>query len=222
MDDAPAAGMRSNLTPPSSQPITMDDWRKTYWFSPVQMVNVVNPKPEAWNFMVEMRHFTVPAGGHERFPGPIANVYLDQMSKILAQDDDRLGYMSDPNLMKIYYDQLIVDVESLIKEATQLPAYLQTPTAGRLATSSAERAPWDSGLGERATDIAPNAAPVLPPFPDAKQIVSPLAETKPEARQFEQDGSKYKLVVGVDGRKLHYKDSKLTTAAEFNRAASLL
>lgn len=203
---------------PGQQNITKDEWRQKYWFNSLQMVTVVNPTKDAWPFMVEMRHYNIEAGANERFPGIIANVYLDQMSKILAQNDDRLGFMADPNLMKIYYDKLIIDVEDLIQQASSIPAYLRMPAQPQ--TPSAERAPWDASVGERATDVAPNPT-VAPSFPEAK-APEPVKPVEPQERSFEQDGNKYKMVVGKDGRKMYYKGSQLTSASEFNRAASLL
>lgn len=209
---------------PGQTNITKDEWRQKYWFNSLQMVTVVNPKPEAWDFMVEMRNYTIGAGTHERFPGIIANVYLDQMSKILAQDDDRLGFMTDPNLMKIYYDQLIVDVEDLVNQASSIPAYLQMPA--RPATPVAERAPWDASIGERATDVAPNAAPVSS-FPEAKPqqpevtTVVPSPEEEKESN-FDYDGNKYKMVLAKNGTKMYFKDGRRTDVGEFNKAASML
>ncbi len=203
---------------PGTKTITKDDWEKNYWFNSLQMVTVVNPKPDAWPFMVELRHFNINGGATERFPGVIANVYLDQMSKILAQDDDRLGYMADPNLMKIYYDKLIIDVEDLITQTSSVPAYLQMPKPP--AAPAVERAPWDASVGERASNIAP--APIAPPsFPEPRQP-EPEPPIVPKERTFELDGNKYKLVIANTGQKMHYKNGKIITGADFNKAASLL
>jgi hypothetical protein len=212
MDNSIAPSPASHVTP-GIQTITKDEWQKKYWFNSLQMITVLNPKPDAWPFMVEMRHFNINGGATERFPGTIANVYLDQMSKILAQDDDRLGYMTDPNLMKIYYDQLIVDVEDLITQSSVAPAYLPAPIQ-----STAERAPWDASVGERASDIAPNPV-ITPSFPEPPE---PEKTAVPAEKTFEQDGSKYKIVVSGNGHKLHYKDDKPINAADYNKAASLL
>lgn len=209
---------------PGFAPITNLEWNQKYWFDSLQLITVRNPKPDPWNFMVEQRHYTIGGNAHEEFPGVIANVYLDQMSKILAQDDDRLGFMADPNLKKIYYDQLIIDVRSLVPQSAMgqaAPAYLQQP----VQAGQPERAPWDASLGERATDlISPDAAAsaVQPSFPEAAPKPAPTAPVEPETRTFDYDGNTYKLVVGKDGRKMHYKGSQLTSAAEFNKAASML
>src|SRR5260221_3813940 len=94
-----------NQSPPPGM-LTKEQFNARYWFTTLQMVTVLNP---AWYreggtgeavsrdfpFMVELRHFIIRAVQHERLPGIIANVYLDQMAKILAQNDDKLGYMSD-------------------------------------------------------------------------------------------------------------------------------
>lgn len=200
--------------------ITKDEWQRKYWFNSLQMVTVINPKPNAWPFMVEMRNYNIDGGATERFPGAIANVYLDQMSKILAQDDDRLGFMTDPNLMKIYYDQLIIDVEDLVQQSSSVPAYLRMPQQ-TVQVPQAERAPWDASVGERASDLA---VPVAPPptFPEPRPKPTAPGEIKPEVREFEQDGAKYKMVLAKTGLKMFYRDGRRTDAAEFNRAASML
>lgn len=211
-----APGPQTHIEPPQ-QNLTQEDWNKAYWFNSLQMVTVMNHKADDYTFSVVGRHFMVPGnGGHAEYPGEIANIYLDQMSKILAQDDERLEYMSDPNLMRIYYDKLIVDVRSLVQEVAQRPAYAQAPQQPQQ-----EKAPWDAAMGERATDIATTLPPPpAPSFPNPAPAKQP--EEAPKERTFDQGGNTYKLIIGKDGRKMHYKDAQLTSAAEFNKAASLL
>lgn len=219
--DIEKASAVATTLPMAQNILTKDEWNKRYWFNTLQMVTVVNPLTYDWPFMVEMRHFIIKAGGTESFPGVIANVYLDQMSKILAQNEDKLGFMADPALKKIYYDRLIVSVESLVQEQDNTPAYLKdVPQNARLEAPDNETPPW-----ERASTVVPPTTP--PPVPDEPEV--PSEEPTPENREiaitlsdFELDDTKYKLVIGKDGRKLHYKNGVLTTVAEFNRAASML
>lgn len=201
--------------PPQTQFLSKEDWAKKYWFNSLQMVTVVNPKAEDWPFMVEMRHFIIKAGSKERFPGVIANVYLDQMAKIMAQDDDRLGFMADPTLKAQYYDKLIVDVESLVNEIdTSVPNYLKDVPKTAIMQPE-ERAPWTENM-ERSSDIAPMPPVVVPEQP---KVETPV---KAETKEFELEGTKYKLVVSKDGREMFYKDGKMTNAAEYAKAASML
>lgn len=178
--------------------LTLEDWHNQYWFTPMHMVEVINPAwaregdnfvSKDYPFMVEMRHFIIKAGESKPFPGVIANVYLDQVSRLLAQNDDKLGYMGDPNLRRLYYDKLIVAVTNLAPEADATPAYLKP-------TNAVETPPW-------------------------KQ--EPIKETpKPKSKEFKQGDSTYKLVIKEDGGRMHYKDGKLTSEAEYSKAASLL
>lgn len=210
-------------------PITQDEWVKRYWFNTLQMVEVQNPSwfvasgPESadkpvtkdYVFMVELRHYMIKAGESERFPGVIANVYLDQMSKLLAQNDGNLGMMSDPNLKRRYYDKLIINVESLVAEHNQGPAWMANiPEASKVEVKD-EVAPWDDSM-ERAREVAPSA----PPAPIVETPEAPKRE--PKNREFELEGIKYRLIVAKDGREMYYKGGKLSSSAEFLRAASLL
>lgn len=138
--------------------ITKLDFNKKYWFTSLQMVEVINPTAEDYPFMVEMRHFIVKAGANERLPGVIANVYLDQMSKILAQGDDKLAFMADPQLMKIYFDKLIVDVESLIPEINNVPAYLRDVPTTAVGAATDDVPPWQRDM-ESARSITPDNVP---------------------------------------------------------------
>lgn len=210
---------------PVITPVTKEEFVQKYWFGSLQMVTVINPKSYEFPFMVEGRHFVIGPAAKERFPGIIANVYLDQMSRIMAQDKDQLGFLADPTLKKMYYDQLIVDVESLVNEASNVPAYLRNVPATAMRQPVAERAPWDAAMGERASDIAapPVVAPTpfnppQPPAPEAPQAPEPVESSK----AFELDGHKYKMITRKDGRKMHYVDGKLTDGAAYNKAASML
>lgn len=200
-------------SPQLQTPITKEEFNSQYWFNSLQMIEVINPRKDDYPFMVEMRHFFIKAGASERFPGVIANVYLDQMSKLMSQDDENLGMMADPNLKKIYYDKLIVNVEELAPVVDQEPAYLKnvSPSARPLQPDN-ETPPW-----ERASSVQ---APSKAPEPD-----TPAPEPEPvkiENKEFEQGGSTFKLVIGKDGRKMYYQDGRLTDAGSYNKAASML
>lgn len=203
-----------------TQQLTKEDFYKKYWFNSLQMVTVINPKPEDWPFMVEMRRFIIKSGATERFPGVIANVYLDQMSKILAQDDEKLGYMADPSLRRLYYDKLIVNVEELVNDYNPTPEYLRNVPVSAQGTAPSEKAPWEENM-ERATDIAPNIAPA-PPVSIPETPEQPEVPAEPETKEFELEGSKYKSVINKKGNAMFYKNGQMTTSAEYNRAASML
>lgn len=232
-DQAPSAQQPNPFQ--TTIPMSQEEFNRRYWFNSLQMVTVVNPKAQDYPFMVEGRHFIIRGGASERYPGVIANVYLDNMSKIMAQDDDRLGYMGDPNLKRLYYDKLIANVESLVQEHNPLPAYMQNVPQHTIAPAPTDRAPWDTALGERASDIPaspptsyiaepPIAPPVAPPAPEPKPTPEPAkpAEVKAETKEFVHDDMKYKMVIGKDGRRLYYRNGQLTNADTYNKAASML
>jgi hypothetical protein len=113
---------------------------KKYYFDHLKMVTVKNPRSEDYIFGAtieagvdvatgklrsEQRTYRVQAGQRERLPGPIANMYLDQMTKLLAQDQDKFRFLIDFALKAQYYDELIVDVIDLIATYQPLPQYLQ-------------------------------------------------------------------------------------------------
>jgi hypothetical protein len=238
-----------NIIAPGYGPmITKEEFNARYWFTTMQLVTVLNPRwfkennsaepvSRDYPFMVELRHFIIREGATERLPGAIANVYLDQMSKIVAQNDDNLGFMADPALKKLYYDKLIVEVEDLMPQLDMTPAYLRNvPQSAQGQNLNEERAPWDASGGERASDapIVPIPAAPLPPsrigadipssVPQEPTTPSPVQTTPtvPEVKEFEQGGNKFKQVTGKDGRKMHYKDGRMTSEADYAKAASLL
>lgn len=179
------------------QPVYLStkDFNDKYWYTPLQMVTVINPTDRDFPFMVEMRNYMIRAGATERFPGVIANVYLEQMAGIMAQDDDNFGHMSDPTLKAQYYEKLIVDIESLVEDYNPTPEYLQ---------------PKDETQEK--------------PFAQLKKEVPKEEPEVPneETKEFEQDGSRYKMVTAKNGRALHYRNGQLIPVAEYNKAASLL
>lgn len=180
-----------------------------YWFNTLQMVTVVNPLEEDWPFMVEMRHYIIKKGAKERFPGVIANVYLDQMSKILAQHDEQLGNMADPELKKLYYDKLIVSVDSLVQEHDNRPAYLQHVAPEAMLEAPNEVAPW-----EQASAIP--APPVTSPEP-------PKNPKKPDAgtKSFELNGLTFKMITDEAGGSTFFKNDKPIDEASYAKAASM-
>lgn len=184
--------------------LTKKDFNDQYWFSPLQMITVKNPRPEDYRFMVEMRSFIVKGGGTEQMPGQVANVYLSHLTKELAQDDNRLEFLSDVNLMKQYYDSLIIDVVSLMPEDKSEPAYL-TQVPDTMRATKAETPPWQN----KTEEVVPVEEPVA-------------VKPKEEVKEFEQGEDKYKMIVAKTGKKMFYKNSALTTEAEYSRAASLL
>lgn len=116
------------------------DFHKKYYFGLMKIVTVVNPRSEDYTFGAtiqgsmnmetgrmqdEQRTYQVKAGTHQRLPGPIANMYLDQMSKLIAQDDNKFQFMIDFALKAQYYDDLIIDVQDIIDTYQPMPQYLQ-------------------------------------------------------------------------------------------------
>lgn len=212
---------------PGNQPAQAANFKDRYWFTSLQMVTVLNPTwyreggdgtpvSRDYEFMVEMRHFIVRAGQTERFPGVIANVYLDQMSKIIAQNEEKLSFMSDPAMKKIYYDKLIVNVEDLAPIYNPTAAYLRDVAPSAIGQAPDETPPWDNPNLERARDIAPNA---LPPAP---VVDKPLKNPQPTEKEFELEEIKYKMIVDKNGKEMFYKSGQLTSAAEYAKAASML
>lgn len=183
-------------------PLTNKDFNDKYWFSPLMRILVINPLAEDYPFMVELRHYEIKSGANEWFPGMIANVYLDQMSRILAQNEDKLGFMADPNLKHIYYDRLIVNTEDMAPQAAQTPAYMKQTVPGEVA-------PWDTSVGERAREV-PQKAPETPEV------------TKPEAKEFEYNGLKFKMEIDESGEKNYFKNDIAIDEATYSKAASMV
>lgn len=167
MDQTP----QNSYHPGTTGVIDKEAFSKKYWFTSLQMVEVINPAwlkdgdgfiVQDYPFMVEMRHFIIKAGGREKFPGVIANVYLDQMTKILAQNEGKLEFMADPNLMRVYYDKLIVDVENLAPEYNPVPAYLRDVAPSGVGQAKDETPPWQQNM-EQARSAMPDNAPQVDP-----------------------------------------------------------
>lgn len=148
------------------QPLEEQDFNKKYWHSNTEVVTVINPRKEDYVFQAtvdagidiatgrpkpEARQYRVPAGGTERFPGSIANMYLDQMSKILAQEDDRFERMVDFSEKAKYYDRLTADTEDLIASYVPNPAYEQQEAVTEAKT---EEVPFAKPLPAKTTQKA--------------------------------------------------------------------
>src|SRR5437763_243217 len=80
----------------------------------IQITMEVGVDPANGKLRTEARKYVVEAGGSERFPGVVALKYLDEMSKNLAQLEERFNLYVDYNTRSEYYDRLIVDVEDLV------------------------------------------------------------------------------------------------------------
>jgi hypothetical protein len=100
-----------------------------YGFNNFKIVTVSNPTAEDHEFQITMevgvdpvtgklkteaRKYIVKAGGHERFPGVVAQKYLDEMAKKLSQEEDQFKLYVDYGTRSKYYDRLIEDVEDLV------------------------------------------------------------------------------------------------------------
>lgn len=190
-----------------------------YWFQPTDLVTLINPLTTDYNFMVELRHFVVRAGSKEQMPGTVANVYLSEMTRLLAQVEDKFQHLSDLQLMKEFYDRLIVDKKSLLQEVDTRPAYLsQVPET--MQGQAPETPPWQQ------PQEAPKTAPMTP-MPEQTGTMrdtlsdTDLKETK-EVKEFEHDGSKFKMVVNKRGGSMYYKDGKMISETEYAKTASML
>lgn len=194
-----------------------------YWFSSTQLVTVVNPTAEDYHFMSELRNFMVPKGGTEDYVGTIANVYLDQMSKNIAQRDDQLELIADYVYRTQAYDGLIVAVKDLA------PQYDSIPDWQKRAQAASDKTPhWMQGQAAKPDPSTPPweqaVAPVAPPATQpprkepAKQPVKPKAETK----EFEYNGLKFKAVTDEAGNTTYTKNDMEISGADYLKAASML
>ncbi len=197
------------------QPLTKKEFWDKYWFSALHMVTLINPLPEDYRFMVEMRHFVIKAGAQEQMPGTVANVYLSQMTRIIAQNDNKMEFLSDFNLMKQYYDALIVDAKSMMPEDNSQPAYLaQVPQNMRAEAPGTP--PWQEPQVQ-----APSAMPENNSTMRDTLKETDLKETE-EVKEFELGQDKYKMVKSKKGQKMFYKNGKMTSEAEYAKSASML
>lgn len=86
----------------------------------------------------EQRTFMVPAGGKERFVGSVANLYLDQMSKKMAQEEEKFSDMADFSAKGRYYDDLIVSIDDPFSDAAYVPYDDSAQLAQKAETGTTE------------------------------------------------------------------------------------
>lgn len=204
------------MQPNTIMPKTKDEFWRVYWFSPLQMVTLVNPKSYDYPFMFELRNFVIKKGSKEKLPGTVANLYLSQMTRIMAQDDGKMEHLSDFALMENYYKSLIVDVENMVKDVDTTPAYLKDMPQ-HMAVSQEETPPW-----QQSVEPVPSSIPET--NSDMKNTV-PTSNDKNKkeiTKEFDYEGVKYKMVIDKNDKEMYYKDGKLTSAGEYARVASML
>ena len=196
---------------------TREEFFNVYWFQPTDMVTLLNPQDKDYPFMVEGRHFIIKAGEQIQMPGTVANVYLSQMTRILAQDENKMEFLSDYNLMKQYYDRLMVDVKSMLQEVNNEPAYLsQVPQSMR--AEAPEVAPWQRVAPDAPkTEVEENTSGMK-----NKLDKTDLKEFKEETKEFELSGDKFKKITTKTGKSMYYKNGVLTSEVEYAKAASML
>lgn len=134
----------------------MDEQQFTekYNFDNLKMVTVLNPTPNDFTFAITMetsvdisngqmksetREYVVKAGDKMRLPGVAANLYLDQLSKLMAQEEDRFSLYPDFAERAKYYDDLIIEVEDMLGAFQNLPQYEDQP----VATTKDEEKPFE-------------------------------------------------------------------------------
>lgn len=213
--------------PAQVMPMTKEEFWKVYWFSPLQMVTVINPKGYDYPFMVEGRKYMIKAGVKEKVPGTIANVYLSQMTRIQAQDDDKMNFLSDFALMRQYYDKFIVTVENLMSETNSAPAYLNNTPDHMKVSNTPETPPWDapakSAISETNSDMS-NTWGKQEETP-VKQAPAPVTTPKTveeSTKEFEFEDAKYKMTVDKNDKEMFFKNGTRISAADYSKAASML
>lgn len=144
------------------QPLTNEQFIKMYWFTGEQRVTVINPTNKDFVFMHNQRHYVVRAESQEELMGPMANQYLDQMGRLLAQQQDMLGHWGDVNLRRQYLDQLIAKIEDMNPPAINMTPWRREIPAQPMRVTADEPAPWEEGHGERAADVR-RAGMAMPP-----------------------------------------------------------
>lgn len=197
---------------------TKKEFYDTYWFQPTDIVTLLNPLAEDYIFMVEGRHFKIAASAVLDLPGTVANVYLNNMTKIMAQNDDRMDLLSDFNLMAQYFNKLISNKKSTMVEFDPTPAYMKQVPQSAIGQAP-ETPPWQQPAPAQP---APSAiADTNSTMRDSLQK-SDLKENKDVVKEFEQGGNKFKMIVSKDGRQMYYMNGGLTTEATYSKAASML
>jgi len=199
--------------PAQVMPMTKEEFWKVYWFSPLQMVTLINPKPYDYKFMVEMRNFIIKAGAKEKMPGTVANIYLSQMTRIMAQDEDKMNFLSDFALMRQYFDKLIVDVENLVKDVDNTPTYLKDIPAHMRTTDAPEAPPWQQ---------TPSSIPETNSQMKNTVGEQPPKTVEPSEKEFEFEGAKYKMTIDKNDKENFFRDGTRISAADYAKTASLL
>ncbi len=125
-----------------------------YGFTNFQTVTVLNPTKDDYEFQImvdvgvdrstgklrtDAKKYLVKAGEMERFPGYVANMYLDGMAKKLAQEDPKLGLGAVVNFhtRAKLYDDLIADVDDLLNKQ-YVPFEEDTATADKVEETKEE------------------------------------------------------------------------------------
>lgn len=177
-----------------------------YWFSNLQMVTVRNPFKGDIVFMHEMRTYAVKEASEARLPGSIANLYLDLVSRTLAQQADDLGAIGDPEKCGSYYDQIIISVED------SMPEY-DTATGFAVKTKESTVAPTQPFQSE---DFEPPALET--------KVEQPRAETlKPgDTHEFMLGEDAYALVMGENDVRNYLKNGNPIEVGEYSKAMSML
>jgi hypothetical protein len=209
--------------PAQVMPMTNDQFWKVYWISPLQMITLINPKPYDYKFMVEMRSFIIRSGAKEKMPGTVANVYLSQMTRIMAQDEDKMNFLSDFALMRQYYDKLIVDVESLIAEDRSLPAYLSNVPENMRVNSEPETPPWQAPVESAIPETNSTMSNTWGKQEEIKTVPeAPTTPVEESSKEFEYEGAKYKMSIDKNDKENFFKDGTRVSAADYAKAASMI
>lgn len=208
--------------PATVMPMTKEEFWKIYYFTPFQMVTVTNPKPYDYKFMVELRNFSIRSGVKEKVPGTIANVYLSQMTRIMAQDDDKMQFLSDFALMRTYYDKLIIEVENVLKEVNNTPAYLaDVPSHMRVADTN-DTPPWQAPAKNAIPENDSGLKNTWGKQDEKVVVETPIAEEVSDVKEFEYEGSKFKMVIDKNDTAIFYRDGRRVSTTDFQKAASML
>lgn len=205
--------MQPNGTQPQTPITTEEEFNRKFWYTPEQIVVVRNPLKVPFDFTVENRRYRVEAGKEQTLTGFIANVYLDQLSRIIAQNENKFEHMIDPALRAQYYDRLIVSFQDVVPVYNEIPDYLQS------------NAMVDNDAQPFAHLANKPAEPVVPPAPFAPEEVAiedtVTEPTLPEDKQFEYDGHVYELR-HIEEQPVYTRDSQPIDDNEFYKAASML
>jgi len=178
--------------------MTKKQFYDKYWFTPFDMVKIRNIKSEDFRFMVEMRHFIIRANSELNVPGTVANVYLNQMTKILAQDEEKMHLLSDYNFRAEFYDRLIVETSNNMPVMDSTPEYLK-------------RVPQEAKVSE-----------VKPMQPNQGNETVEQSKNEESTKEFTYENMTYKMITDKNGEKMYFRDGRRTSEAEYSKAASMI